>query len=57
MPDGLGKTEMLIKVAAESGQSLDLLALLSDGLDSKAFAIFCGNAETLPLYIKSSETP
>lgn len=48
----------LIYAASQvSGLSLDLLELLTRGLDSQAVRICCDNASTLPLNKKSNEVP
>lgn len=44
----------LINAAGKTGLSLDLLYDLSLGLDDKAFAMFCGNALSMPRYSQSS---
>ena len=41
---------LLIHAAQKSGQSLELLIYLVDGLDDKATARLCGNAASLPIY-------
>ncbi len=47
----------LIRAAAQSEVSVDVLEILSRNLDARAFAIFIGNASYLPRYIKSSDNP
>ena len=51
------RDSLLIEAARRSGQSLDLLVALSDGLSDKAVARLCGNAESLPRYKKSKLSP
>ena len=49
--------DRLILVADQSGLSFDVLFLLSRGLDERAFIVFCGNAASMPRYMKSIVAP
>ena len=48
---------LLIDAAQKSGQSLELLVYLTDGLGDRATAKLCGNAASLPIYMKSRLSP
>ncbi|WP_319528962.1 hypothetical protein [uncultured Cohaesibacter sp.] len=51
------RLQMIIDACQASGFSLDLLELLTRGLDNQALAICCGNVSTLPKNKKSNEVP
>ena len=51
------KLEMILKVAHQSGFTVDSVLFLMSGLDDKAIAILLGNVSRLPKYMKSKEIP
>lgn len=51
------RLDQIILVADQSGIYLDVLVALSKGLSDNAFTVFCGNAASLPRYMKSISTP
>ncbi len=51
------RLSMMIDACQASGFSLDLLELISRGLDSHAVRILCGNVSALPKNRKSKEVP
>lgn len=47
----------MLEACYVSGFSLDVLELLTRGLDAQATRICCGNVSALPKNKKSSDTP
>ncbi len=56
MGDALRLSKLVVS-AYSSGLSLDLLELLTRGLDAQAFAMVVGNVSALPKKRKSNEVP
>lgn len=53
----MDRIDRLMKLARETGLTVDYLEFLSRGLDRSAEAILFGNISTLPQYMKSSDNP
>nr|WP_320142431.1 hypothetical protein [uncultured Cohaesibacter sp.] len=51
------RLRLLLKACHASGISLDVLEVLTNGLDSQAVRICCDNASTLPKNRKSKDVP
>lgn len=57
MVDQEARLQLMIDACQDSGFSLDVLELLTRGLDSHAVRISCGNVSTLPKKRKSKDVP
>ena len=51
------RLDRIINAADQSGISVDVIAFLISGLDSKSEAVLLGNVEMLPKYMKSRDIP
>ena len=57
MCESEARLQLMIDACQASGFSLDLLELLTRGLDSQAVRIACGNVSALPKKRKSNDVP